>query len=511
MRRLAVFFVIMMLWTLMLSTPAQAGWTKIESPHFIGYSDGRPEDLKADITRLEQYDVLLRSRLNVAENGNPVKLSIYFTPNLGVIDKMVGGPGLAGFYISTPEGPLAVVPRNDEGRGKFAMTSDSILFHEYVHHVMYQYFNAAYPFWYSEGFAEFMATTQFDENGKAKIGLGAMHRAYGLARGGDIPIKILLGANPSRLGRGNTTYALGWLLTHYLSFSKERKGQLLTYLTLIAEGKPTIEAAETAFGDLFTLGKELERYRARNSIPYTEVALKPVGEIAMSQSTLPEGFGDTLIDRVILVADLQPKKAEVRAEAMRKHAAKHPNDSDVWALLAHAEAVAGNGDKAILAAETALKADPRSERAMLAKAEAMQKQLMATKDKDSAKWTQARSWIIKANRVNTNSAAALSAYYRSFVREGRPPVDIALKGLSQALAMMPQDADIRLQYVFALARAQQYADARSVLQVLADAPHVGKHIEAIRKLETVLEAAKPGTPIDGLDAMEAAIEALKLA
>jgi tetratricopeptide (TPR) repeat protein len=508
MRVVAAFFLL-----LLACTPAQAGWIKIESAHFIGFSDGDPADLKADIVRLEQYDALLRSRLSVVDNGNPVKLSIYFIRNVAVIDKMLGGPGAAGFYTPSPEGPFAVVPRTDDGRGKFAMKSDSILFHEYVHHVMRQYFNAAYPFWYSEGFAEFMGTTQFTETGKAQIGLGAMHRAYGLARGGDIPIKILLGANLARLGNqsGDTVYALGWLLTHYLSFSKERKGQLQKYLSLIVEGKTSIEAAEAAFGDLFTLGKELERYRMRNSIPYTEVTLKPVGDIALTESRLSDGFGDTLIDRAILAGELQPKKAADRAEALRKHAAKYPNDGDVWALLAQAEAVAGNADKAIMAADSALKADPRSERAMLAKAEAMQKQLIAANDKDAAKWTQARSWIIKANRINTNSAAALSAYYRSFIREGRPANDIALKGLSQALAMIPQDSDIRLQYVFALARVQQYADARTVLQVLADAPHAGKRIEAIRKLETVLESATAGAPIDGLDAMEAAIEALKLA
>lgn len=497
------------LW-LMVCAPAQAGWIKIESPHFIGFSDGNSADLKADIVRLEQYDALLRSRLNVADNGNPVKLSVFFVRNITVIDKIYGGPGIAGFYETSPEGPFAVVPRTLDGRGKFAMTSDSILFHEYVHHVMYQYFNAAYPFWYSEGFAEFMGTTQFTEAGKAQIGLGAMHRGYGLARGGDIPIKILLGANPARLGRGNTTYALGWLLTHYLAFSKERSGQLQKYLTLIVEGKTSIDAAEAAFGDLLTLDKELNRYRRRTSIPYTEVALKPVGDIALTESSLPESFGESLVDRIILVAEFAPKKAADRAEAMRRHAAKFPNDGEMWALLAQAEAVAGNVDQAILAADTALKADPRSERAMLARAEAMQKQLLVTKDKDVAKWTQARSWIIKANRTNNNSAAALCAFYRSFVREGRTPSDVALKGLSQALAMIPQDEAIRLQYVFALARAQQYAEARTVLQVLADAPHVGKRIEAIRKLETVLEAAKPDEPIAGLDAMEDAIEALKL-
>jgi thioredoxin-like negative regulator of GroEL len=146
---------------------------------------------------------------------------------------------------------------------------------------------------------------------------------------------------------------------------------------------------------------------------------------------------------------------------------------------------------------------------MLWKGEAMQMQLLAEKNKDSTKWNAARSFIIKANRANPDSAAPLAAYYRSFVREGRDANETALQGLAKAMQLIPQDDDIRLQYVFALARKQKFEEALDVIRILSDAPHAGKRIVAIRDFAARLNAAKSGTAIEGLDELEQSIEALK--
>ena len=493
------------------AAPASAAWVKVESLHFIGYSDGNIEDLKLDIIQLEQYDALLRSRLNINTAGSPIKLSIFKIRSVNTVAKLLGDPNAAGYYTTSTEGPLAVVPRIDGGGGKFRLRSDTILFHEYAHHVMYQHFNAAYPFWYSEGFAEFMATTEFDIVGKAKLGLGARHRGYGLARGGYIPIEVLLGRNPKELGNysGDTVYALSWLLTHYLNFSKERRGQLKTYLDLMATGVSSVKAAEQAFGDLAGLGDELYRYRSRTSIPYIEVDVKPLDDVGLQISTLSSGVGEAMLHRIIMMGGTQPKKADTRASALRKIAANHPDDADVQTLLAQAEFGVGAWRASVSAAEAALKIDPRSVRAMLWKGEAMQMQLLAEKNKDSTKWNAARSFIIKANRANPDSAAPLAAYYRSFVREGRDANETALQGLAKAMQLIPQDDDIRLQYVFALARKQKFEEALDVIRILSDAPHAGKRIVAIRDFAARLNAAKSGTAIEGLDELEQSIEALK--
>jgi tetratricopeptide (TPR) repeat protein len=494
------------------AVPASAAWVKVESPHFIGYSDGTPEDLKLDIVQLEQYDALLRSRLNINAVGSPIKLSVFKIRNVKTVAKLLGDPGAAGYYATSNEGPLAVVPRVPGGGGKFGLRSDTILFHEYAHHVMYQHFNAAYPFWYSEGFAEFMSTTEFDIAGKAKLGLGARHRAYALARGGYIPIEVLLGRNPKELGNysGDTVYALSWLLTHYLNFSKERRGQLKIYLDLMATGASSVKAAEQAFGDLTELGNELYRYRSRTSIPYIEIDVKPLDAVDLQISTLSPGVGEAMLHRIIMMGGTQLKKADARASALRKIAADHPDDADVQALLAQAEFGVGAWSASVSAADAALKINSGSVRAMLWKGEAMQMQLLAEKNKDGAKWNAARSLIIKANRANPDSAAPLAAYYRSFVREGREANEAALTGLAKAMQLIPQDDDIRLQYVFALARKQKFNEALEVIRILSDAPHAGKRIAAIRDFAAQLGAAKSGTAIEGLDALEQSIEALKL-
>jgi hypothetical protein len=57
-------------------------------------------------------------------------------------------------------------------------------------------------------------------------------------------------------------YGRSWLLTHYLTFSAARRGQLGIYLDAMEKGVPGLDAAKAAFGDLDALGKELNAYRA---------------------------------------------------------------------------------------------------------------------------------------------------------------------------------------------------------------------------------------------------------
>ena len=47
---------------------------------------------------------------------------------------------------------------------------EKVLFHEYTHHFMFQHFEAAYPKWYSEGFAETIATIAMKPDGSFHIG-----------------------------------------------------------------------------------------------------------------------------------------------------------------------------------------------------------------------------------------------------------------------------------------------------------------------------------------------------
>src|SRR3546814_6948472 len=57
------------------------------------------------------------------------------------------------------------------------------------------------------------------------------------------------------------SYTFGWLLSHYLNFAPERKGQLLTYLKALNSGEDSLTAAKRVFGDLDALQREVRRYK----------------------------------------------------------------------------------------------------------------------------------------------------------------------------------------------------------------------------------------------------------
>ena len=62
-------------------------------------------------------------------------------------------------------------------------------------------------------------------------------------------------------------YSTGWLLAHYLAFEPTRRGQTTKYVDLIQKGIPALDAAKQAFGSLKQLEKDLDRYRARDTLP----------------------------------------------------------------------------------------------------------------------------------------------------------------------------------------------------------------------------------------------------
>ena len=101
----------------------------------------------------------------------------------------------------------------------------------------------------------------------------------------------------------------------------------------------------------------------------------------------------------------------------------------------------------------------------------MTEKLAAAKETDSEKWRQARASIVRANRIDTEDAAPLYYYYLSFVREGAKPTATSIEGLGKARSLVPQFAPLTLQYAVALANQRKFADARILVQPLANAPH----------------------------------------
>src|SRR5690606_37883594 len=116
-------------------------------------------------------------------------------------------------------------------------------------------------------------------------------------------------------------YGQSWLLFHVLQMAPERKGQLAEYQRLLATGRPALDAAEGAFGDLDQLDRDMEAYLRRRTVSATMIAgsaltigpialreLRP-GEAAMMPITIESKVGVTREEALTLL----PKAREVAA------------------------------------------------------------------------------------------------------------------------------------------------------------------------------------------------------
>lgn len=473
------------IFSFLFSTPLQAAWYKVETEKFIFYGTS-PKSLQEDAIRLERFDALLRKRLGMSDQAGQGKLSVYVLSSEPEVRKVygAGGKDVAGFYTANESGVLAVVPKSS---GEF---SDIILNHEYAHHLMLHQITGRYPAWYIEGFAEFLSTAQFKAE-RASIGLPAMHRAYNLVLESTTPIKTLLGASVGDLNNeqvGNF-YGRAWLLTHFLTFKEERKGQLTTYLKLIADGKPLLDAATAAFGDLDALQRDLTRYQNARGIRYMTVEAPPLPAKPPTVTQLDAAFGDTIRQRVMLRRGTADAERAAIVRELEVATKSYGTSADVWSQLAEARLDMDDYPGAIAAADKAVALDGTNARALLWKGIALVRQLSDKGSEDATAWKEARSWIVRANRADTEDALTLFEYYKSFAAEGRSPTPAAIAGLEKASALIPQAQSFRMAYAFELVKDGKFGLAAAYLQPLANSPHGGNSAKAFQAIVATLQAA----------------------
>jgi len=190
--------------------------------------------------------------------------------------------------------------------------------------------------------------------------------------------------------------------------------------------------------------------------------------------------------KIAMTRGTRSDEAAAQAAQMRKIAAKFPSDAKVLTLLAEAESDADNWDASIAAADQALQINETISAAHMWKGVCMTAKLADAKDKDDAKWQQARLSIVRANQLNTEDATPLYYYYESFARQGVEPTKNAIDGLGKAQSLVPQYSTLTVKYAEELERSKKYAAARNLLQPLANSPHEGGYKKyAAQKIETI--------------------------
>jgi hypothetical protein len=427
---------------------AHAEWREAASRHFVIYSQSGEAELRQAASDLERFDAMLRQAL-VLPADSPTKLKIYLMPDQAGVMRVLGEEeetGVAGFYAVSPRGALAIGMDGRTGDSEFDLSRRDILFHEYVHHLMAQHSDAAYPLWYAEGFAEYYAMTAFLADGTIQTGGTARHRLAVLNEGDWIPVDLLVGTRGSVDAGGSDAlfYAEGWLLVHYLAHEPSRRGQLERYLAAINRGDGPETAAVQAFGGLAQLDGELRDYAQRPWL--TSLRMTPEARTATAIGIRVLGAGESALlpYEAMLGRGIAPRGRKRFVREVREVARLYPDDPQALALLAAAELQAGRRRAAQAAVDRWIALRPDEPRALMYKSMVGFADLSAKRSTDEAKWAKARQWIERARRTAPRDPMVMDIYYDSFTIQGVAPPPDASDGIIRALQLVPQFDDLRL-------------------------------------------------------------------
>ena len=490
--------ILLVLFALLIAAPAHAQWWEAKTDHFIVYSQSSASEAKEFAEKLERFDMSLRSLQNI--KSTPVtsdshRLSVYRFGDMGDIGRLAGSQGVAGFYIARAGGSVAFVPAREEIKSNIKsirqrneLDSQTVLFHEYAHHFMFQHFSGAYPGWYVEGLAETYSTIDFKPDGTFHLGNPPQARAEALMGGLNFSAQRLL-TNTNRpdmmdiYGR----YTVGWLLTHYLTFEPSRSGQLGNYLRLINNGTDPTIAARQAFGDLAKLNRDIQNYKNKQ-LPGALV--RPANYRTPIVQMRRLGPDEEAIIRVQMRSKrgVNRKTAPDVAADARAIAAKFPRSYVVNLALAEAEFDAERYTEAEAAADRALALNPRSVEAMLYKGRAYLERGKSA----PAQLAAARTWFTKANQIDRNHAGPLLYNYLTYFKAGGPVPESAVIGLERAFEIAPFDAEVRMVLARQLLAEKKGKLARSVIVPFALAPHESKVAKALREVVDLIDANQVG-------------------
>lgn len=488
---------------LVAAAPAAAEWREASSEHFLIYADTSEKWLREFAERLEKFDAGLRLRrgMDTPPEARSNRLVIYVVDNVQQVQRLYGSSSVSvgGFYVPRVGGSIAYTPRVSE----YMVSATIVLQHEYAHHFLLSNFAAAYPRWLSEGFAELYSTATVERDGSLAIGRPAVHRAGSLMGGPTFRIERLL--DPEHVSgdrHWDAFYGRAWLLMHMVSSDPARLEQLERYIGLVVgSGKPSVEAAREAFGDLAVLQRDMERYLARNRfgffrIPAAALELAPIavrtlgpGEAAMMPVRMRSDRGVTREQALALIGEA------------RERAARYPNDPRVQGMLAEAEFDAGFVDAAEAACDRALAVDPADRQALLYKGQVRVARAMAAPAATPQMWAEARSWFIKANKLDNDAAEPLALFYLSFRQANAVPTRNAVLALERAFQLSPQDWGLRWMLARQLLVDERLREARVVLLPLAYNPHANAEVNPAMRLIELLDAG--GTGAKALETLEA--------
>jgi hypothetical protein len=447
--------------------PAAAAWTRAESANFIVYSEAGDANIHEQISLLEDYHSFLRLLTNVTEPPAPTKLNVYLVKNRARLRTVRALPKeVAGFYTASGSGIAAFVADEEGGWG------DHVLFHEIAHHFMMQYRPMAYPAWFVEGFAEYVATAEFKPKHIEFGGISPV-RAGWLRNARWLPVeKVLFEPVPRDREERALFYAQSWLLAHYLMRDDSRREQFKAYIAAANSGTQPRKAFADHFGaDLKAFEKSVRIYAAKqmtfSRLSRPSAAAQP--EVRIER--LPASADTLLLYEANMHIGVGDSYAEELLAKVRTAAARFPDDLYAKRVLAEAEATLGDGGKADALLDTLLAAQPQDAELLYLKG---MRHLRAARGDDEKRLDHlksAKTWFARSYKADPNRFQTLIRYAESLSATDRFTSPNTLNIMMLAHELAPQVGEVAMKTATVLMAQKKYEQAEQLLMPLASNPH----------------------------------------
>jgi hypothetical protein len=482
---------------LAVSAPAHAEWVEVQSTNFRYFSDDRPEAVVERVTNLEKLDRIVRTVTGSKKAPSPLRVTAYEVPTMQDVQKTLPGSpgGVAAYYTTSNLGAHLVTfhrPLKVPAGGRLQRTyriQDEVTQHEYLHHMMFQYFPANYPTFYPEGFAEYYGTIQFEPNDVIVVGHAPAGRLEAMSDWLDVR-KMLTAKSYADVSNLGGLYAQGWLLTHMAAARPERGKQLQQYLSDVSKGVPYEEAAEKAFGDLNKFNSELRAYK--DEVTALTIKLNGIdpGPVTVRKLSPVE---EQLVETELMLRSTV-KKSDLGGAARRVAAVVAQNPGDAYGLgtLALVEHLAGDSAAARSAAERAIAADADNVRGNMV----MGLILAEEAGTNEARLDAARQHFLTAMAADKTDTWSRIAFYDSYRKSGALPPPEAQNELMNAFNLMPSNDRIRYKLALDFEQRGMVDDAIFIISPAAFGTFDGDEREKRKRQRQLVEAADKYTNIE---------------
>ncbi len=473
-RHIATVAVLSVAWT----APAAAEWKVARSDHFEVYSDGNEVELRRFVVDLERFDALMRlvTRAPIIDDALPLR--VFLVSDVEHVRRLSPGgrKNLAGYYYVNDSGAIAVVPRSSDSNWQFAVAPKSVLFHEYAHHLMRQYFPAGYPPWYAEGFAEYVSSAAFRTDGSVDLGAPALHRLPTLQGDGPMPLARLFTVDVAALGprEGDRFYGTAWLVTHYLTLNPARARELNAYLAAVANGQDSADAAAASFsGGLEAIEKEVKAYLRGRKIG--TMRLRPgsfPSEFPISVAALPADEEALIEARMRLLSSPDQAALEEAWDVVTAALERFPDSATAHVTAAEVLILKLQSDAALDHLARALAARPGHARAHALRARLQLRMASEAGPEEAPRWwAEALESIQAAKLADTTDPLPHYLHY-DYLRSRDEPIDeVAFASAVKAFTRLPHYPAFRYALADVYAARGQFSQAAELLKPLAFDAH----------------------------------------